>query len=708
MINKRTSLKEIFSRVNNAELILPNFQRDFEWKEEDQKLLLASFLVDLPIGSFLILEGNSKFFSNRELCFKRATDVQGDCLYLLDGQQRLSTLKNIFTDHLSQDKFDNNFDDLHFHLKNRWFLDLSFSNENDDLLGIENLNFKINTNNLTKYKLSSFEPNEIIDKIKHYKILKSKNVDKFYHPKNSFGTSDSYGQKIEFAKHCSLHENNQLPLFSIFSNDNTIIKNFLKEIAQKRMNVLMERVNQNSILSSIYLGHIDGEIVNKYKEGLTDQINKAWEDLMTTWIDDVKEYFNSLFRKEMYIPHIESTELHRATSVFEYMNKGGVALSTFDIMVAKFAKPNKDYTLSELLDLKLFENVIIPKSLSELNSETSNNLENLNIKTRNKLDKKIKTQFLNILALFTKLSNSALKDLSTDTIKKKYILGIKENEFSDNRDKTIKALIRSLFFLQYRSGIHSYNGLSYELMLLPIAYQLQRDSAWENKEVIDKIEFWYWTALFSGRFRENQSKNVIEELIYLNNWIQNDDGEIIMDRIQNLFKETNYCDLDTFLMKNDLNHIPSSIHKGLLQYVLSKKPYDLNRDNEYKELMPWEINKNDVTLQDHHIIPLGSQTTLGESSKELRSNKKHPLFFLNSPLNRTYISKKSNNEIKSLSIEKYLPILEFEVSSSHLIPSDIDYSELKLLDEQVLKSFLKRRFDSLKTTLVNELKELKN
>jgi uncharacterized protein with ParB-like and HNH nuclease domain len=46
-------LDQIFSDILSRKLVLPDFQRDFVWKREQQAKLIASMLNDLPSGSFL-------------------------------------------------------------------------------------------------------------------------------------------------------------------------------------------------------------------------------------------------------------------------------------------------------------------------------------------------------------------------------------------------------------------------------------------------------------------------------------------------------------------------------------------------------------------------------------------------------------------------------------------------------------------------------
>jgi uncharacterized protein with ParB-like and HNH nuclease domain len=66
---------QFVSLINESEekkLVLPNFQRAYVWPLEKQKTLVTTLLLDLPIGSFLILNGKSDDFAAREVCFPTA------------------------------------------------------------------------------------------------------------------------------------------------------------------------------------------------------------------------------------------------------------------------------------------------------------------------------------------------------------------------------------------------------------------------------------------------------------------------------------------------------------------------------------------------------------------------------------------------------------------------------------------------------------
>jgi uncharacterized protein with ParB-like and HNH nuclease domain len=97
-MNTSKEVNKLFLENAEGKLVLPNFQRGFEWKVEEQKKLLSSVLTLLPIGSILLLDGKKGDFSTRQLCYNDEDfDQHDECSYLLDGQQRTSTLRAIFS-----------------------------------------------------------------------------------------------------------------------------------------------------------------------------------------------------------------------------------------------------------------------------------------------------------------------------------------------------------------------------------------------------------------------------------------------------------------------------------------------------------------------------------------------------------------------------------------------------------------------------------
>ena len=55
-MENKTDFNELVRKIDSKEILLPDFQRDFVWKdEEQQKSITASVLAKMPIGSILLL-----------------------------------------------------------------------------------------------------------------------------------------------------------------------------------------------------------------------------------------------------------------------------------------------------------------------------------------------------------------------------------------------------------------------------------------------------------------------------------------------------------------------------------------------------------------------------------------------------------------------------------------------------------------------------
>lgn len=76
-------------KIDEFQLFVPAFQREYVWKRDDAKELIDSLIKEYPTGTMLLWETNSP----PELKGPRKYDArQGAVRVLLDGQQRLTTL----------------------------------------------------------------------------------------------------------------------------------------------------------------------------------------------------------------------------------------------------------------------------------------------------------------------------------------------------------------------------------------------------------------------------------------------------------------------------------------------------------------------------------------------------------------------------------------------------------------------------------------
>lgn len=92
------SLTTLIGRLRSGRFVIPDFQRDFEWKPWDIRELMRSIFLDYYIGSLLLWKGDSKSFD--ALACQPLYGFQGnrrDATHIvLDGQQRLTAMYYAF------------------------------------------------------------------------------------------------------------------------------------------------------------------------------------------------------------------------------------------------------------------------------------------------------------------------------------------------------------------------------------------------------------------------------------------------------------------------------------------------------------------------------------------------------------------------------------------------------------------------------------
>lgn len=86
-------LSGLLDGIDSGTVVLPNFQRDFDWTVADIRSLIGTVLRGWPLGSLLLIEGDSDrdFYDPR--AFEGApSPAEAVELIVLDGQQRLTAL----------------------------------------------------------------------------------------------------------------------------------------------------------------------------------------------------------------------------------------------------------------------------------------------------------------------------------------------------------------------------------------------------------------------------------------------------------------------------------------------------------------------------------------------------------------------------------------------------------------------------------------
>lgn len=89
-------IEDLFDELNSGRLRIPQFQRPFVWKPEDMRTLFDSIQKGYPIGSLLFWNTSTSIQSFQHIGpIKVPTPPSNSLTYVLDGQQRISTLYGV-------------------------------------------------------------------------------------------------------------------------------------------------------------------------------------------------------------------------------------------------------------------------------------------------------------------------------------------------------------------------------------------------------------------------------------------------------------------------------------------------------------------------------------------------------------------------------------------------------------------------------------
>jgi hypothetical protein len=91
------SLNTLIGRIREGRFVIPDFQREFEWKASDIRQLMKSIFLDYYIGSLLLWKGKPENF--KALSCEPIYGLEGNGApehIVLDGQQRLTAMHYVF------------------------------------------------------------------------------------------------------------------------------------------------------------------------------------------------------------------------------------------------------------------------------------------------------------------------------------------------------------------------------------------------------------------------------------------------------------------------------------------------------------------------------------------------------------------------------------------------------------------------------------
>lgn len=699
-MEENTNLVGLIKKIEKKEILLPDFQRGFVWNDEMQKRLAASVLTKMPIGNILLLEADAQEYGCKMIGRKTIVDTVGleNVSILLDGQQRMTVLTNIFSNIIFDGVKKLGKELASTALKRRFFIKIE-KGDADDIWGLHKMCFDVkNADGHPKF-LSNDTYNSI--DIRCFNA----NDEEPYNPLR-------FDEKKLIHFCCYKEDVYRIPLFLLYDQKEgnnfilrKILKNIIREEIQDKMTKLQgseekELFIRENFVEQYFENNEIRECIKKVDTNSSDDLidleNRLVEHAENLWSNPILNYLEHCIEKmDLKQIIVKRSERDRAIDIYENINLGGVTLSTFELVMAKAAKEKIGDDYKNLLDCirdyiempKHYPVELIPERMEVAyqeyqerchdNYSASYNM-NCYIESKNQLNKKYTDAFLDILCLYCNNKEYDSSQMKLEYIKRQEILQLTSKNICGNYAEVCKGLDRACFFLQMRCGIRSINEVNYNLMLVLLGYLFIKDEFWLDRNLAKKLEGWYWSSIFSGELDKDQNSRIME---HLKN-IVNKDYHFIEVLKENMFIAPNFSDRATVLMET--SYQPKGvIRTALCQYFLSLKYKDLCSDEELTTLC-----KSADSLEEHHILPLGNDEDLFKNKSFTSKLREDKSCIYNSPVNFIYITKKSNQDISSKPISLYRKIChEFSLQLLNIHTIDVDLTNSENVKEQLGKRY---------------------
>ena len=717
MVTPEENLKTIIDEIKTKKIMLPDFQRQFDWDVDKQRGLIASVLTKLPVGGILLLKAPSDDYRSKQLGLDPNIEIGGQIpektYFLLDGQQRMTCLTNAFSDviHEASEKKISRLASQRllasrFYLKiDKWRVDLD---ESTDLFGIRTLDFHFDVSNREE---PDFLTSDIIDSIECRQFY-AKEYDRApYMPCQKYTESlDDYCFSTDGVY--------MIPLFLLIGSDARDDK-----LRRKRLMAIVGQIS-NRIVESISTYHDNLQEEQKKNFAFTvildqsereeycssDDKDVVFKDIVEgkadLWEDFFKNYLYSCV-EQIKLNKIEMPEGSRARAIdiYENMNMGGLSLSTLDLVAARVAKVSNrslyERIRASLIQYKEYYLEGCSHTVISLIPEGYNaSLAIGAVTSKDGVTKPCNALFLEVLGLYCKNYDYDPLKAKTDFSKSNTILRLNATDIDTSCEKVCIALDRTFAFLNLRCGVQSLSDVNYKLMIRVIAYIFTRDQWYKDEKVHALLEAWYWAAVFSGEYDkdqnsrfENNLKNLLESL----SGRREHSVDWLRTMKENVLVTPYFSDCDFLLMqKADEDRVPKEhLSKYFCQFYLASPYSDLITDDTLVSVFSSD------SLERHHIIPLGSVASIGESSDILRDDKTN---IANSPLNYVYITSKTNGAISDKTLSEYENAITSQAKAALNIMNYPTVNDLK--DSDKVKSWLEERHKIVKGVIQNRIVSL--
>ena len=477
----KVSLQSLSNDVLNSKLRLPDFQRRFVWDDAKQKSMIASYLIGVPLGSMLVFEGRREDYSALRIgtIGERLpqTPINDDVIgYLLDGQQRVTTLMSVFSDwfdgkspqeiNLMLRQQNRHERTLFYKLHRRWFIDLKEDINWINLFGLADLYFV--GDRFYSDPEAEFLENESI--ITSYSISNT-NTQEPYHP-------ISYNNNITNLVNFCI-ENSLIPLFKVMNP---------------------------SCLGEILSGIQSRRIKEFTEQGITIKPDCSWKY-------DIEEHLREWVYNDNFLIELVGYEKHsRAFFSFSKVNYSGSPLQVFDLITARAASAY--HADPDCLTCRLEDHIHTTLMQNQLANEFQTTFENIGFTKGNILTSRFKSYFAQLISIY-KIYKCGERIKTEHTKTYGIVSHLRPNDIKDHQSIISKAIIRTALFFYRRLGVQDIAGaVPYNPMFLPIAYvhSIYHDLTQDQENL---LEAWYWLTIFSFEYAKDSSTAAAKDCVEL-------------------------------------------------------------------------------------------------------------------------------------------------------------------------------------------------
>ncbi|MGB9749848.1 MAG: GmrSD restriction endonuclease domain-containing protein [Caldisericia bacterium] len=365
----------------------------------------------------------------------------------------------------------------------------------------------------------------------------------------------------------------------------------------------------------------------------------------------IKKYLKNIFDYDLItlsLPPKFNEEPEKIVVLFEKLNRTGIKLSTYDILVARLYKFINLREEWEILfsDSKNYHNILKFASFEMENT-------------------KVPFSFIQALVLS--------KDKS---IRDKVLIKLDEKNINKNEYKRVIEIAENkvfkILFDIHRFGIcdNIHKWLPYSTVIIPLLALYLKHKNVDSK----KIDIWYWSVVFTESYSGTTESKIMKDFREVSKWFEDDSAEpeIVKDLKEQIQKEI-------FSLKN-VKKPNSSLYRGVFNLIFKNNPVDFYEpDNIAYE-----------KLEDHHIFP--------KSFLKLKDIDIDPDIVLN----RTLIFEETNKRISNKAPADYIKdMIEIQMKKN-MSYENAEMNVKKLLEKHFVNSEMYEILKSIKKELTKE------